>query len=241
MKCLTWNLEWASQNSKRLRLIRQKIDEISPDIVCYTEAILSTISDGHVIAASADYGYLDTGERRKVILWSRSIWTEIDTLGDPLMPPGRFVSGVSNDIRFVGVCIPWRDAHVKTGRKDKKLWQDHLSYCEGLQRVLERYSELEYPLCVFGDYNQRIPRVSQPKHIADALLTAMPPDFSIVTEGMTDPENKNLIDHFSISSTLNALSIEILPRFDSDGTRLSDHVGVVATLQMKGQGSAVGL
>jgi hypothetical protein len=33
-------------------------------------------------------------------------------------------------IRFVGVCIPWRDAHVRTGRRDRAPWEDHLRFLE---------------------------------------------------------------------------------------------------------------
>jgi hypothetical protein len=33
-------------------------------------------------------------------------------------------------IRFVGVCIPWRDAHVRTGRRDRAPCEDHLRFLE---------------------------------------------------------------------------------------------------------------
>lgn len=58
MKCLTWNLEWASPTSKRLELIRKRIAEADPDVVCYTEVIRSTLPDeGFMIEANPDYGY----------------------------------------------------------------------------------------------------------------------------------------------------------------------------------------
>ena len=230
MKCLTWNLEWASPISGRLKLMQKGISEVDPDVVCYTEVIRTVLPEGHAVEASADYGYPNTGDRRKVVLWSKNPWTDFDAVGDPEMPSGRFVSGVTGGIRFVGVCIPWRDAHVRGGRKDRKAWEDHLSYCDGLKRVLDRYSELSEPICILGDYNQRIPRVRQPKPVAKALMNAMPDDFTISTEGMKDGEGKALIDHFAVSSLLTARDIKILPRFAADGTRLSDHVGVAAHL-----------
>ena len=39
MKCLTWNLEWASPVSGRLKLMQKEINEVDPDVVCYTEVI----------------------------------------------------------------------------------------------------------------------------------------------------------------------------------------------------------
>ena len=226
MKCLTWNLEWPSPSSRRLGIIRQTIAELDPDVVCYTE-ITRDIPDGYTIEADADYGYPNTGERRKVILWSKTPWTECDAVGDPDMPSGRYVSGVTGGIRFVGVCIPWRDAHVRTGRKDRKAWEDHLSYCQGLRSILEKCARSGTPTCVLGDFNQRIPKGSQPERLFAELMTAIPGDFRIATKGMKDAEGKGLIDHFAGSPELSLEVEEIIPRFSADGTRLSDHVGVV--------------
>lgn len=78
---------------------------------------------------------------RKVILWSKNPWRDIDYVGDESLPTGRFVSGTTmtsiGEIRCIGVCIPWRNAHVSTGRKDKKQWEDHEPYLEGLKKVLD--------------------------------------------------------------------------------------------------------
>lgn len=231
MKCLTWNLEWASPTSKRLGIIRNRIAEADPGVVCYTEVIRSIVpGEGYRIEADPDYGYGDKGQKRKVILWSKQPWTEFDEIGDARLPTGRYVSGITAGIRFIGVCIPWRDAHVKMGRKDRKPWEDHLSYCAGLKDIIERYSRFETPICVLGDYNQRIPRSTQPKRVFEALAEAIPSRFQIVTKGMKDGDEKSLIDHFAVSSNLSAVVKEIIPRFSDDGTRLSDHVGVLATL-----------
>ncbi len=188
---------------------------------------------GYSIESDADNGYPNNGERRKVILWSKQPWTNIDTIGDNEMPSGRFVSGVTSGVRFVGVCIPWRDAHVKTGRRDRICWEDHLAYCRGLERVLARYSTDRTPVCVVGDFNQRIPRVGQPINVAQALADAIPADFMIATEGLKDAEGADLIDHFVVSPDLSTSITQIVPRFSLDGTRLSDHVGVAASLEKR--------
>ncbi len=231
MKCITWNLEWASKASERSRLITEQIRQLDPDVVCYTEIIRSFIPEGYSIEANPDYGYSNTGEKLKVTLWSNSPWTDFDNVGDPNLPSGRFVSGVTRGIRFVGVCIPWKDAHVRTGRKDRAPWQDHLSYCKGLGRVLLRYSNSKEPICVLGDYNQRIPRVAQPENVAKALLNSIPKGYSVVTKSIKDLEGKNLIDHVAVSPTLIATIDKILPRVSSEGIRLSDHVGVVTIIE----------
>ena len=88
MKCLCWNLEWASPTSKRLKLIREIICRIDPDVICYTEVIRSVIQDGYAIEAQADFGYSNTGDKRKVILWSKTPWSDLDSSGDPEMPTG---------------------------------------------------------------------------------------------------------------------------------------------------------
>lgn len=230
MKCLTWNLEWASPSSKRGKRIAGQIGRIAPDVACYTEILGSCIPQGHTIEADPDYGYPDTGEKRKVVLWSGVPWTDVDAVGDPAMPSGRFISGITQGIRFVGVCIPWKDAHVRTGRRDREPWQDHLTYCEGLKRVLQRYTAGKEPVCILGDYNQRIPRMNQPEPVYEALMNAIPGGFTILTETMKDPDGKRLIDHVALSKSLHGEVAEIISRIAEDGTRLSDHSGVGATI-----------
>lgn len=231
MKCLNWNLEWKTPATKAGRLIQEVIAALDADTVCYTEVVRSMIPEGQSIESDPDYGYPNDGGRRKVTLWSKQSWTEVDLIGDDEMPSGRFVSGITAGVRFVGVCIPWRDAHVKTGRRDRTCWEDHLAYCRGLERVLARYSTDRTPTCVVGDYNQRIPRVGQPVNVAKALADAIPADFRIATKGMKDSEVKDLIDHYAASPGLSISITQIVPRFASDGTSLSDHVGVAALLE----------
>lgn len=230
MKCLTWNLEWKLPTSVAGKLIQSTVATYGPDVVCYTEADLQMVPEENRIESDPDYGYSHDGKRRKVILWSKSAWEEIDSIGDKDMPTGRFVSGVTCGVRFVGVCIPWRDAHVKTGQKNREAWEDHLSFCEGLRRVLTRFSSDKTPICLLGDFNQRIPRVSQPSRVFDALVQAMPSSFRIVTQGIKDADGKDIIDHIDISDGLESVKTVIIPRHFSDGTRLSDHVGVASII-----------
>lgn len=231
VRCLTWNLEWAPSKGPRADWIMKHVSAANPDVVCFTEVLRDFMPPGHLIEAGEDYGYPIQKGRRKVLLWSREPWTDVDVVGDETMPSGRFVSGTTGGIRFVGVCIPWKDAHVKTGRCDRQPWEDHLAYCQGLARVLKRHAEQYTPVCVLGDYNQRIPRINQPVPVFDALMAAIPPSFHIATAGLTDVDGFNFIDHIAVSPTLRASINGILPKTAEDGTRLTDHAGVHVTIQ----------
>ena len=231
MKCLTWNLEWASLSCKRARPIVERINQVDPDIACYTEIVRNFIPKGDFIESETDYGYSNTEKKRKVVLWSKSSWTDVDSFGDPELPSGRIVSGITQNIRFIGICIPWKDAHVRTGRKDRNTWEDHLSFCAGLGRIITRYSNDNIPVCILGDYNQRIPRTFQPESVANALLNSIPEKFNIATEGIKDSDGKDLIDHIAVSPSLDAVIAQIIPHTTSEGFRLSDHVGVVSEIK----------
>ena len=191
MRILNWNIEWASPTSSRGRRIKEIVASTNPDLICFTEATAPMLPEsGYSIESDADYGYTGTAGRRKVILWSSEPWCEVDLGGNGAFPGGRFVCGVTHGIRFVGVCIPWRDAHVRTGRKDRAAWEDHLVYLDALSESLGNMGS-DTPVCVLGDYNQRIPRTRQPQEVADALdatLDRVPGDLmSKVGERLANP------------------------------------------------------
>jgi endonuclease/exonuclease/phosphatase family metal-dependent hydrolase len=47
---------------------------------------------------------------------------------------------------------------------------------------------------------------------------------------MKDPDGKRLIDHVALSESLHGEVTEIISRKAEDGTRLSDHSGVVVNI-----------
>ena len=235
MICLNWNIRWADAVSPRGELICAKLEKLNLDVVCFTEATLSMVPDsGYSIISGPDYGYPANGSRRKVILWSRTPWADVDVLGADSMPSGRFASGVTEGIRFIGICIPWRDAHVRTGRRDRTPWQDHLTYLSGLASVLIRYGSSGRPLCVIGDYNQSIPRVSQPLHVADALVNILGDRLIVATASKHDHEGKPFIDHYAHTDGISIQISEVIPKIAGNGIALSDHVGVVASITVHG-------
>lgn len=170
LRCLTWN--WRYATGRRAQVLTERTLAWQPDVVCFTEVVRSTLPTGYGIESEADYGYGVQPERRKVVLWSRWPWQDADYVGDPALPSGRFVSGITAGVRFIGVCIPWRDAHVRSGRRDRKPWHDHVAYCEGLRSIVKHYAQQSEPVCFLGDFNQCIPRFRQPKTVFAALQDA---------------------------------------------------------------------
>jgi hypothetical protein len=106
LKISSWNLDWATPSSKRGKFFSDKFDS---DIICLNEGYETVLpQDGYIISSNEDYGYKIQKNRRKVILWSKNKWTEANQIGLKEIPTGRFTSGVTNGIKIVGLCIPWR-------------------------------------------------------------------------------------------------------------------------------------
>jgi endonuclease/exonuclease/phosphatase family metal-dependent hydrolase len=229
-RLLLWNVEWAAPRSERGRRIRSIVAEHAPDVICLTEASADMLPEGgFAVDARPDYGYGATGARRKVLLWSRTAWDSVDRFGAKVMPGGRFASGIALGMRFVGVCVPWRDAHVRTGRRDRSPWEDHRQYLRGLHGMVPRYVRAPEPLVVLGDFNQRLPRFRQPDDVHAALD-------GILDEGLVcltaDDQGwgRGQIDHVMVGAGIEVLDVLRLPRVADDGLRLSDHDGLVVRL-----------
>jgi len=233
-KIAVWNLEWATVRQKRSKIIKQMLCDASPDVCCFTEAYLDNLPhQGEVISAVADYGY-NHGEpqRRKVVLTSIDPWTEVDVVGHPDLPPGRFVSGVNGGVRYMGVCIPWHDAHVSTGRKDATRWSEHRDYLAALKLVIQDAMNHPEPICLLGDYNQRVPKGWQPQDVYDLLLDSIA-GFNLHTAEIPGPDGKLLIDHVATSPSEGFEIQQFLPK-KLENIRLSDHTGYCGVLTRRG-------
>ncbi len=229
-----WNVEWASRASARGSFFIQRLGELSSHVICVTEGYGDIFPDGgHVITSAADYGYPIKPGRRKVLLWSRNPWREVDALGSPHLPPGRFVAGSTETprgaVRFVGVCIPWRDAHVRSGERNRQPWDDHLTYLQHLPPLLR--SDHSVPTVLLGDFNQRIPRARQPEHVFSALTAALYPDFRIATAGPITGAPDLAIDHLAVRGALETVQTDFLSHHDANGAEMSDHFGLRVLLQ----------
>lgn len=230
LKALTWNVEWATPRARRTREILSRIDRHAPEVACLTETHGGLIGHhGHTICSQADVGYGADEHRRKVMLWSREPWTDVDDLGGDSMPPGRFVSGVTRtslgEMMVVGVCIPWFGSRTEARRnlERRKRWEDHEQYLAGLAEVLGQGPLRK--LMIMGDFNQTIgPGSRAPLSLQLALQDAFPPNVSIVTSEL-EFQGRRTIDHVALSDDLTVESLAIVGNMH-EGRRLTDHFGV---------------
>ncbi len=234
LRLVNWNVEWATARRPRGPEILRRINAQTPDIVCLTEAGTGLLAQqGHSIRSQSDSGYRIREDRRKVILWSREPWQSVDDVGADSLPPGRFVSGITQTsvgaVRVVGVCIPWFGSRTEARRKsERKLrWEDHAQYLAGLRELLARDSATR--LIVVGDFNQMMgPDSRAPETLQRALREVFPPGMSIATAALTF-QGRGSIDHIAVSEDLAAGSIGAISNVH-DGRRLSDHFGVAAEI-----------
>jgi endonuclease/exonuclease/phosphatase (EEP) superfamily protein YafD len=226
IRALTWNAGWASPRLQRGLGVSRLLESSNADVIVLTEASAGLLPDGgYTIDGGTDWGYpVQDPARRKVLLWSRRPWSDIDAVGDERMPRGRWVAGTTETtlgpIRVVGVCVPWANAHVSTGRKDRAVWEDHLTFLDGMSGLLR--DSISVPMIVAGDFNQRIPRTTQPVEVAEALASTLD-GLAVVTAG--EVEGHRLIDHVAVRGLTAAGSPTVVPRAD-----LSDHDGVIVNL-----------
>ena len=116
LKLVNWNVEWATKTSAKGKELLRRISEADADVICLTEShvdFLPDTDDTRLITSSEDYGYRSEPSQRKVLLWSRNGWRDVDALGSDDLPSGRFVSGVTEtpmgDIVAIGIpCRFWR-------------------------------------------------------------------------------------------------------------------------------------
>ena len=235
MKLVNWNVQWATPRSTRRAEILRRIQAYDPEVVCLTETHTGLLSQGgHTICSQPDYGYPIKEGRRKVMLWSREPWDQVDDVGIDSMPAGRFVSGVTQtsvgEITVMGICIPWSGSRTEARRKQserKKRWADHEQYLAGLTEVLKRAPAKR--LIVVGDFNQAIgPGSRAPRKLRSALLDALPPGMTIVTSALAF-QGRKCIDHIALSEDLLFGSLGVISN-EHAGKKLSDHFGVVADL-----------
>ena len=234
MRAVTWNVEWATPRSWRTTEILSRIDRHAPEVICLTETDIGLLSKrGYTICSQPDAGYGIKMSRRKVILWSREPWDEVDDLGLDSMPPGRFVAGVTRTslgkVTVIGVCIPWFGSRTEARRKaERKMrWEDHERYLAALTEVLGRATAKR--LIVMGDFNQAIGTGSRaPVDLRLALKEAFLPSMKIATSDLAF-QGRTSIDHIALSNDLVVGSLDVINDIH-EGRKLSDHFGVVADL-----------
>jgi len=229
MKLVISNTEWAT--GQKRELLNEIIFGLNPDIVCATEVRDDFyLENGNIIYSDNDYGY-KTSKRYKVSLWSRNPWADVNTnLRDA--PGGRFLSAnttVDNTIvNMIGVCIPWKSAHVSTGNKNRKLWEDHISYIQALKNYLKEQDIKPQIIC--GDMNQRIPKTIQPNNVFELLQKCLI-NHQIITQGTIKGIETNVIDHAAIKG-FESKNVYGISRIQNN-IEMTDHDIVVCELNIK--------
>ena len=230
---VNWNVEWATPASRRSAEILRRIDAHEPELVCLTESHEDLLSRrGHAICSRPDYGHRVKPGRRKVLLWSREPWRDVDDVGTADLPPGRFVSGITRtsvgEVTVVGICIPWSGSRVRGTGEKRRMWEDHGTYLAGLAKLLERPTKR---LIVMGDFNQRIgQRGNTPVHLRSALQRAFPAGMTIATSAV-GLRGRRSVDHIAVGEDMAVEHLDVIDNGHGE-SRLSDHFGVVSALSV---------
>lgn len=229
----TWNAEWATMGSDRGARIASMLAHANANVLVVTEGVRALLPvGGSVVDAGSDWGYGSHPIRRKVLVWSQ-FPLSCEAIGEAGATVGRLAMVTAatpeGTLRVIGVCIPWRDAHVSTGRRDTQPWSEHLDYLNRLAELLAGLDD-EVPTVIAGDFNQRIPRGRQPISVAERLLEVFE-GWTIHTAGILP--NGPHIDHIASNRRLVLESAHDWPAFDERG-RLSDHAGVACRLGSSG-------
>jgi hypothetical protein len=236
----TWNAEWATPSGHAWTWASEVLLETT-DLGVFTEVRLDALArwGGHSVSASNDWGYPSAHpDRRKVALWSRNLWSDVDPVGSAAFPSGRFVAGTTpvddQAIRVVGVCVPWHAAHVSTGRCDRSMWQDHGDYLATLGSVIDDQSRHGLPVVVAGDFNQRAPGEGgrAPAEAVKSFAAAVA-NLSIASRGLTG--RTPILDHIATTPDLTATKVTVVEAFDF-GRELSDHDAIQARLAIHPRG-----
>ena len=236
---VTWNVEWATPRSwSRRDEILRRIERHRPDVVCLIEADVMLLSDkaDHSIHSQPD-GVKATANLRKVVLWSRRRWEQVDDYAVASMPPGKFVSGVTSTplgtATVIGVCIPFHGARTRwtDDAVRRRGSEDHQQYLVSLAEVIKRTSPLR--LIVTGDFNQQVGQAGYaPSKVQESLRAAIPSHLTIATAAL-GIAGRRVIDHIALSEDLAVRSLGLIDRSHGD-RELSDHHGIVAELTAQG-------
>ena len=240
MRILNWNTWKASPNSRsrRFQNVSALVHGFDADIICLTEAHPKAMPDASqtITSGPGNRGWQAASGPRKVVLWGRSGWNNVDDYGSEKLPKGRFVSATTkidgSTWNIVGMCIPYRaypmDEDDSADRKGS--WLGAIRYMSVLQSDLHhRYRNQAHTILV-GDFNLQIPPKNYP-YPSQEVNQSREETFcglDIPTAGELDESalDKRFIDHVALSQDIELESMRFISRFAEDGKPLSDHNGV---------------
>ena len=230
---MNWSIERRKPSSWQARSLMNEIALLEPDYLCLTEAWKQSLVDfsGHVISAAGIAWSPQHPDERKVVLWSRNPWADVEPI-EQLEAIGSAITGTSeingNVVRFVSVCIPYHFASPLGVEPRAKPWTAHERFLETFAPLLARWVQDE-PAIVLGDFNRLVPRSWGPKKSYEMLEDAFS-GYQFATTGILDKINDRTIDHIACAGSFEVKRAYGKSAHLPDGRRRSDHFGVVAEL-----------
>lgn len=249
MKILNWNTQAdkLSAGTPKFAKVRHLVATHDADVICLTEAFPESMPEGGQVVTSELSGWRFESRgsgRRKVVLWSRFCWTDIDTTGSENLPEGRFVRATTKfggtDLTFVGMCIPWHKYRCdeKWGDKRKGIWQGACEYLDTLREDILTRASFQQRSILLGDFNLRIPPRGRgypgKEHPVNQKRETTFSGWTIPTAGdrADTALDRPFIDHIALSPDIRSQRPQFFSRFDTDGAKLSDHNGVCIEIEL---------
>ncbi len=247
MKVLNWNAQADKLHigTVRVERSRQLVARHDADVICLTEALPELMPDGGETVTSdlSEWpgGHEERGAR-KVALWSRSGWTDVDRMGSESLPEGRFVCATTTfagtAITVVGMCIPYHGYRTKESRwgtRTHQRWEGACEYLDALHRDVLTQPQFRQRTILLGDFNLEIPPRGYPgrRSGVNRKREAAFSGWALPTAGEWDDPalDKRFKDHVGLSPDLRAGPPRFFSRFDGE-FELSDHNGVCIEIEM---------
>ena len=245
MKLLNWNsqADKLRVGTAKFEKVRQFVLGYDADVICLTEAFPALMPEGGETVTSNLSGWrAEERGARKVVLWSRFGWTDVDKEGAENLPEGRFVHATTTvegtALSIVGMCIPYhgyRTDEKHWGLEKKNTWEGACEYLDVLRKDILGREDLQRKSILLGDFNLQIPPRGYPGKSSkvNQKREATFSGWTIPTAGNFDNPalDKPFIDHIALSPDTRSGPPQFFSRFDTDGTQLSDHNGVFIEIE----------
>jgi endonuclease/exonuclease/phosphatase family metal-dependent hydrolase len=241
LRIVNWNAQADQQTAAngRSTLIKTTLETFYADVICLTEAYPTNFPpEGYLIQSErSGWGWPEAKGARKVNLWSKTPWEQVDTLGSVDLPEGRYLSAETQGLRLIGVGIPYHAYRTApkwdTGRKT--VWQGAWEYLVVFERDILKTVSAHQHTVILGDYNLQIPARGYPGKNSEVnrLRESAFEGWNIPTSGQIDDPaiTKPFIDHIALTPDITVISIQYFSRFTENGKVMSDHNGVCIDIQ----------
>ncbi|QNL18632.1 endonuclease/exonuclease/phosphatase family protein [Hyphobacterium sp. CCMP332] len=233
LSLLNWNIERHGPQTWQAKSLLSEIVEIKPNIVCLTEAHDASASDlgGHSVGVVGQNWSPTSHSERKVLLWSRREWSDVD-MHDDLNEIGAAITATTSTefgkVRVMGLCIPYHRATPFGSAERVRNWVQHGLFLGALYECLTGSAE-NRPDIIVGDFNRKLPSAWGSKSLLEKLEETFS-DYTIVTRGKLPPLDRKTVCHVAVKAGLECQAISLLDANDASGRARSDHNGVLVEL-----------